>query len=139
MKEDRAENIRSTFTEMGGSSIRTTAVECMRRGVFGQEWLAEAGVTAAMDVVRRALKQADINGLPFAGMTRDIDIEGAHLWARRDLWTMEDYHLNIEQNVDKRDANHTRAVLLRQECLNRFGEAPAIPGLPEFPKVRAAA
>lgn len=121
--------IRRVFADVGPVSTRTLARKCIDADVFDAAWLESATVRAVQRECRKALRETDGIGLPFAGKTTETDDDGSPVWAQRELWDRETYYLNIEQHIDQRDRNHDRAVLLHNECLRKYGEAPDISGL----------
>ncbi len=124
---NRAERVRQLFEAIGGTmSTSMFAQECIDRGIYGEEDRERAFFRFAQGDIRKHLKAPDKSGLPFAGQTMDVAEDGQHLWKQRNLWTFADYEINITEHLRNRDENHRAAKELRNECFDRFGEAPAI-------------
>lgn len=139
MTESLHAAIRGVFRTAGGMSTVRLAQSCMMRGVFPDEWKEAAAMTAAQSECRKALKDADSNGLPFAGRTGRRDKDGGEVWEQREFWSYGTYELNIGENVKQRNANHEKALLLWQECRAKYQQAPDIPGIDAIDGQRGAA
>ncbi len=108
-------------------STRGLAQLCMDQNVFSREWLDSAGIRAAQETCRKALKTSDIHGLPIAGKTPDMDDGGAHLWEQREFWDLATYEINIDEYVHQGRANIEMARLLSDECRAVHGTARVVP------------
>lgn len=110
------------------STMRTT-LACVDAGVIPESWIRNAGIRAAQNEVREALRECDIRGLPFAGRTAEKDEDGAPVWEQRELWDYPTYVLNIEQHVTLARTNQEKAALMAHECHEKFGRSPRVPML----------
>lgn len=81
--------------------------------------------------VRDAWTSKDKRGLPQAGRTGVVDMTSARpLYDMREHWQQLAYEINIGERIKNRDGNHLEALMLRDECLLRYGTAPDVPELP---------
>ncbi len=136
MREDRwtTASLRAEFVRVGGGMTTAAfARHCLDEGIFAEEEREAFELRAAQHIVRKALHGDDASGLPFAGPTRELDpFTGSPLWVRRDLWSYEDYAVNVDELRTQRDTMHWRAVRLAEECRARYGRAPRV-GFPVDP------
>lgn len=128
---NRRQQIRDLFEELGGLvPTHQLAEACIERGIFGYDDLRRLHLTAVQSECRKALKETDAVGLPFAGPAAMGDVTGeAAPWIQRKLWSYDEYESNIADRVKGEIADHGVIVRLRDECLERYERAPKIPEL----------
>lgn len=126
----RGDRVRELFEAVGGAmSTNMFTHELIDRGIYGEDDRDLAFFRYVQRDSTRHLKAPDKTGLPFAGQTTTVDDAGQHVWKQRKMWMFADYSINITEHIRNRDQNHHAALLLRDECFDRFGEAPEITSL----------
>lgn len=121
----RDQRIRDAFAQAGAMTTGEFARHCIEIGIYTEEDLESFAIQHVQSEVRKALKRPDLTGLPFAGQTTE-KVDGAAVWKQRNLWTYDDYAVNIRELITQRDTLHTEAVKLSDECRERFGIAPDV-------------
>lgn len=125
--ESREESIRNLFREFGGSmSTNSFAEKCVDSGIYTDGELRSFGLRHVQAEVRRALKHADANGLPFAGQTAECEEGGAHVWKIRQAWLFEDYELNVRDLMAQATSLRINAYKLMAECEEIHGRRPSV-------------
>lgn len=123
----RDQRIRDEFVRVGPMSTNAFAHHLVAVGFYSDEDLVTMHIRAIQAEARKALKQPDEAGLPFAGQTTKEDDGGTIVWMMRQLWDFDDYSLNVKELVGQRDTLHWQAARLADECRDRFGHAPTVP------------
>jgi hypothetical protein len=125
----RDARIRDLFVELGSAMATAPFThECIRAGIWTADELEAMAFRSCQNEVRRSLTKKDPVGLPFAGQTVEEDGSG-QVWKQRAFWEYPDYAYNISMHIQQRDESHSIAILMVDECADRFGTAPEIASL----------
>ncbi len=117
----REDRIRALFKNVGPMGTLNLARACVADGIYTDVELDLMHLRAIQGDVRDALKKNDAKGLPANGHTTDRDDDGAPVWKARELWSPEDYVVNVRELVGQRNTLNRQAVLLAEECAERHG------------------
>lgn len=124
---NRSTLIRNLLADMGGASTREVAQAAIDGGIFSAQEIDAMVVRAVQSLCRRALKELDPSGKPYAGQTTDIAEDGGPIWKNRGLWNPADYDVNVAEYRSAVYENHRIGSRLADECEDRFGERPFMP------------
>lgn len=119
-------DLRALFSEMGVVSAREVITEAMERGIFPDEVLQQAQIDGLSEILRRALKSEDANGLPFA---KPISTGRNAKWKQFVLLDYDEMAGSIERDAKGLAADYEKVKRQRDFCLIKFGRAPEIPAL----------
>jgi hypothetical protein len=115
------EKIRAAFTKK--RTILQHVIYCRGKELFPPEFLEDGLTKYLVHYTRHVLGRVEVDGLPSAGPTVEKQ-DGYSVWARRDLWTYEDYCRNYSYRVHLRESIDVNVEYLRRECRDRYGKYP---------------
>jgi hypothetical protein len=123
------ENLRGLLGEMGVAPMKDMVREALRRGLFEAEILDQFQARGAADFISKTLKAEMPSGIPFAMPIDGEENGGGLLWKMTDLYDYDNWCAVIRRQVAGVEADMAKVARFRNECLRRFGRAPAIPEL----------
>ncbi len=125
--KSKGQRIREAFGLIGGGmSTAGFTHHCMEMGVWTAADRDVAAFTAFRAEVRRELRSTTTNGLPFAGQTTWKDEDGAPIWQQRDMWSLDDYVLNIKELRTQSNTLDHIAQEMYEEAVDRYGELAVV-------------
>jgi hypothetical protein len=105
--------------------LRALAEKCKEVGVWDETQIENMAMTGAMRRCKDALKETlDGGELPFAS---PIEKGTRATWRQREMFTLEDYTFTLSTQSEAWLADHAKMRAWQDECMARYGEAPAIP------------
>jgi len=125
-RQVRVRLIQAEFKKTGGLTLRSFAQYLLANlSIYSDAFREEAQIRAVMGECRRALKQHDKTGLPFAGPTLETDEEsGAPVWRTRQGWLFPDYCVAYTDYEDMETEGRIMKNRISDECTGRYGKPP---------------
>jgi hypothetical protein len=125
--QDLSERIREFFITLGGNvPMRDLASAIIDRQVLPQPVIDRCTLRGVMAMCRKALSAKTRENLPFAQPT---GAKRQDPWLQLDLFTQAEAHALIQRRSKGIVDDYDELRALYTWCLEKFGNAPAIPEL----------
>lgn len=125
-KEER-EAIRHLHQEMGGANIPMDqlATEIVSESIFHPDRINAILLRGIKDEARRALKETEPSGLPYARSIVDEET-GEDGWTQIEMMGYEDLVMVIKKDYQRALEDAEKIKKLRRHSKKRFGDAPEL-------------
>lgn len=134
----KEQEIREVFERFGGTlSTRRLAELLVECGTFDEDELLHLAMRQIQNIARRALKDIDRQGLPYAGPSGpepkeeaagdDATERQSPVWVQRELWDYDTACYNLHERAGGIMADVKIYKRLRTWTEGKFGQAPADP------------
>ena len=122
--QSKAEQIRENWRLWGAMPIRQFVHRMRDEGIFDEQDREAAEIRGLCADTRKALKENDEHGVPFAG---PIEKGRNPIWRQTEMWALEDFVFALSEGISALNADYAKLKTLQDLCRERFGTAPSLP------------